>query len=422
MKKSLLILGGMLGLLVGCASTESEENHAVADKKLKYYFVGSTNDLVKQELEAFTKDYGDWEIDLEFLPREADLAERLITDKVNNTYPDLVYCDPSTLATYEADLLDVTTYIKDKEIGYTDAEIADFLPNSLLDLHYLPLTKKTSVMYYNKEALEFLVNKGYLEANDVANLANLNWEDIWNIKDKLKNTPYKEWEMVAIDSFPLSFLEMAAASDSLFGTNGDFALNNQTNIDLITNLRTQRNNGDLLVSPLDGNYLSNAVGYFNPDSPTSATLFSIGSVNSASYFNDPDLVGMTAIPQVNGKRAIILQGQSLAMFDNHDEEGAKITWKFIKALEDPEFQASYAINLNSIPCRLSSLENTFYASWLNSDNPYARANKASLIDIEAFVNLSVENEYSSLISSLLNNVEALFTAGNIADILGSLVA
>ena len=135
-----------------------------------------------------------------------------------------------------------------------------------------------------------------------------------------------------------------------------------------------------------------------------------------------DLVGMTAIPQVNGKRAIILQGQSLAMFDNYDEEGAKITWKFIKALEDPEFQASYAINLNSIPCRLSSLENTFYASWLNSDNPYARANKASLIDIEAFVNLPVENEYSSLISSLLNNVEALFTAGNIADILGSLVA
>ena len=58
----------------------------------------------------------------------------------------------------------------------------------------------------------------------------------------------------------------------------------------------------------------------------------------------------------------------------------------------------------------------------SSDNPYARANKASLIDIEAFVNLPVENEYSSLISGLLNNVEALFTAGNIADILGSLVA
>ena len=360
--------------------------------------------VIKDCIEEFQESHPD--IIVKNIKQQSDYSglAKLITDgaAVDN-YPDIcaVYPDSANSFIINSIALDITPYMTDPEIGWTEEDDFDDIPANYIELgqqypiegtYSLPASKSTEAMFYNQDVLVGLdlheidptINNG-APLNDTY-ICSLTWEELFeklvpalDAYDQAQDDEHKiidrktysDWAWVGYDS-----------DDNLFITLAEQYGYGYTSINPIkgTGILDFNNDGMKDLMKKFAGYCSNH--YFttkgvikenvNYRSTKDAMLFSIGSTGGVKYQfseDNPHNVGVAPIPYAAGKeRKQIAQGPDFAFLDHHNEKRARATWEFYKLFTNTDYNTRWALATGYSPIRYSVMGTEDYIDYADYES------------------------------------------------------
>ena len=331
-----------------------------------------------------------------------DLAKMCVDGFAVDNYPDMVAAYPDSVSDFinNAKGLDMTPYMEDPEIGWTEEDYAD-IPEAYINLgrqyiidgtYSLPASKSTEAMYYNQDVLigldlsaydndEHPVNNGQPLTDDY--IQHLTWDELFenlvpalDAYDQAQDANHKiidresftDWAWVGYDS-----------DDNLFITLAEQYGYGYTSIDPITGKGQLNFNNDGMKNLMKKFKGYNDKHYFttkgvintnvNYRSTVDAMLFSIGSTGGVKYqFADSTKhnVGVASIPYAaEGRKRVISQGPDFAFLDHDDVNRAKAIWLFFKLFTSTKYNCEWAMTSGYSPIRYSVMETADYLAYSN---------------------------------------------------------
>ena len=370
----------------------------VENKTIVFYStVGSSlSEIVDLVIAGFEETYPGWTIVHETFSYDG-LYSQVKSDLLSNKQPDIAYCYADHVASYLttgkvvdlATLVNSTAIVDGELVGYTVAELNDFLPalynegiasntygnyaqygyndGSLLTL---PMARSTDVMFYNKKALGKL---GLTPATT--------WDEMWAQCEVIKQA-YPDSIPLGYDSESNWFITMCEQNGWGYtsATDNHYLFNNVNTTQWLTQLKDLRRLNYFTTQQLSGGYVS---GLLNLGVENGGAMYAIGSSGGAySYRNSNIEIGVAPIP---GSRldsgvtnySCISQGPSLVMFNNdsysNSSEREMMTFLFMKELLDPVTQAIYAMASGYSPVRSSVYELDDFQQYLLEDTVVSQA-------------------------------------------------
>ncbi len=345
--------------------------------------------VLEEYIAQFNELYPDITIKHESLGDYNGVRDQIKTEISVGNQPNLAYCYPDHVALYNiANVVQtLDAYIDDPYIGFTQAELDDFIDGFYDEgrsygdgkMYSLPLSRSTEVLYYNRS---FFEEHGLTPPTT--------WEEMEDVCRRIKE--------IAPTSIPLGydseanwFITMCEQYGSPYtsATGENFLFNNQTNIDFVTEFRSWYKDGLVTTQDLLGGYTSDIF-------TTSNCYMVIGSNAGASYhqpsynYNGYEFeVGITSIPQVNPEQPkVISQGPSLCIFKKDNPQQVAATWLFVKFLTtNADFQAEFSMSSGYMPVIRSVKDNPVYAEFL------ASASTANINAYSLSVALAQEDAY-----------------------------
>ncbi len=350
------------------------------------------------------------------------LADQTRTKLAANEIPALIMGYPDNFSTYigqslsNSALLRLDNFINDKKFGYTQEEIADFVPafyKEGSDFQFegqwsMPMYKSTEAMYYNaayfagankqtsnKFSKDTEKNKTYTEKYEIAHNKDATDEQLSTFKEWVKDNggytydvPETWEEMIATsrqmqtdmkteglnsEFYPVGYdsdsnlmISQMAMRDIPYTTNlniekakDHIVFNNDQTKGLITELTGLVNDKILITKGVLNAYTNE---YFTNEK----SAMSVGSTGGSSYNVSSNFpVRLAAVPHPEGKEAkYIQQGPSIAFFNNGNKYIHKGAWLFYKYLAEPVNNAKLALQNSYDPIRLSSFETDEYKAWI----------------------------------------------------------
>ena len=318
-----------------------------------------------------------------------DINGQINTEIAGGTQPNIAYCYPDHVATYNIakavvvldDLINSTTPVGDtgEIIGLTQEQKDDFVQTYYNEglvygdnkMYTMPMSKSTEVMFYNKT---------FFEENGLT--VPTTWDELWAVCEQIK----------AIDPncFPLGYdaednwfitLCEQMGTDYTSATGDKYLFNNDENKAFVKTLREKYQAGLFTTQELYGTYTSGLFTNVDPD--TARGYICIGSSGGASHqlsnsgTGDGSFafeVGVAPIPQYDdANRKVISQGPSLCILQGSNTSDQQIlaSWLFVKFLcTDVAFQAEFSMASGYMPVINSVTENEAYGNWLNTANGY----------------------------------------------------
>lgn len=415
MKKivAMLLLVSMVAvclILTGCG-TESKSNQI---EVVFYHTMGQNlRPVLQKYIEQFNKIHPEIKITEESIGGYDDVRDQVITELQAGKQPALAYCYPDHVATYlrSKKVIDLNEYIKDSEVGLTEAQISDFIAGYYAEgtqfgdtskMYSLPFSKSTEVMYYNKT---------FFDANGLA------IPDHWFSTDASDTTSVeyviKKIKEIDPNSIPLGydseanwFITMTeqlktpytAAVDDV---EGRFLFNTEENMDFCNKFRAWYLDGLMTTQQIYGGYTS---GLFTNTAANDKGIVihsyisigsSAGAVHQCPAKNDdgsyPFEVGIAEIPQADAEnKKVISQGPSVCMLKQKDKAVNDAAWLFLKyLLTSPEFQAEFSMSSGYVPVLKSTFEMDAYKEFLSGANN----NKEGIAALSAKICMEQENAY-----------------------------
>ena len=338
-----------------------------------------------------------------------DVRDKIKTEITVGNQPNIAYCYPDHVALYNLAKAPITmdNLINSKvevtradgtteTIGYTDAELADFIEGYYNEgkafgddkMYTMPLSKSTEVLYYNKT---FFDKHG------------LKVPTTW---DELEAT-CKAIKEINPDCIPLGydsesnwFITMCEqmGSDYTSATGEEkFLFNNETNQAFVKRFRDWYQKGYVTTEQISGGYTSSL--FTMAEGQKGKSYMTIGSSAGASYQrpskgsdgNYPFEVGIASVPQVDAANPkVISQGPSLCIFNKSNSQEVLASWLFVKYLTtNVEFQASFSQTSGYMPVIKSVQNNAIYkANFLDRadgyDNVTALSVKVGFDNMDAY--------------------------------------
>ena len=401
---ALAILAVIAIALVGCGDNNSVDyDHTII-------FYSSQGDSLQSKtaiaIANFEAKYPGWHVDHQTQGGYDDVKNKIVQDLQGHMQPDLAYCYADHVAQYiqTSKVLDLNKFINSTEtvkdangndvmVGYTAAEVADFVPGYYkegLATNYgeyktygyaddamltLPFVKSTELLYVNEDAL---INADFrkLDANgnEVADVATT-WDQLWEQAESLSKF-YPKATVLGYDSEANWFITMCEQNGwgyTSADSSNHYLFNNAGAKTWLEQLKTYHDKEYIVTQIEYGSYTSNL---FTKGVDDGGIIYCIGSSGGASYqATDKFKWGVYAIPgskQADGSvnSAVISQGPSLVAFNcdkaSNPDEKAKMTFLFVKELLDPKFQATFSIAAGYNPARQSTYEIDAYIDHLNS--------------------------------------------------------
>ncbi|MCH5156561.1 MAG: extracellular solute-binding protein [Clostridiales bacterium] len=359
------------------------------NKTIVFYSTMGTNlsELADLVIAGFQAKYPDWTVIHETFSYD-ELYSKVKSDLQSNKQPDVAYCYADHVATYLttgkvvdlANLIHSTATVDGELVGYTMAELDDFIPALLSEgiasntygnywqygysdssLLTLPMARSTEVMYYNKKAL-----------NDMGLQPATTWDELWAQCESIKQL-YPDSTPFGYDSESNWFITMCKQNGWAYtsATDNHYLFNNANTTKWLAELKTLRDNGYATTMQLEGSYMS---GLLNLGVENGGLMYAIGSTGGANnYIYSNYEIGVAPIP---GSRhddgsydfSCISQGPSLVMFDNDSYDNASerelMTFLFVKELLDPVTQAIYTMASGYSPVRSSVYELPAFQEYL----------------------------------------------------------
>ncbi len=411
------LLGAALlgtGLVAGLASCGGEdESHTI----VFYHTMGdSLQAVLNPAIEKFQNEHAGWKVKSTVISGGYDGVKNAITaDLQAQTPPSVAYCYADHVADYLTTdkVVDLNKWIKDSEVGYSSAEIADFVEGYYVEgtefgdptkMYTLPYSKSTEVVYYNKDVVKELGLEKYVKAD-------WTWDDLWAACEIIKKSDYKAWFPMGYDSeanWFITYCEQAGYGYTS-ATEPHYLFDNKEAKAWLEEIKGYYGKGYFTTQKILGGYTSNLftkkrfeydkdgnrVGDkdSSKDGKFQSCVFSIGSTGGASHQTSTEFnVGIVNVPRVTGKELkCISQGPSLVMFDQGNDEKQKMTWLFVKSILEPEYQASFSRASGYMPVRKSALEIPAYKKWLEE----AEDNKDIIAMTSKVASSLVDNYFTS---------------------------
>ena len=337
------------------------------------YHIGEFNKLYPN-ITIEHSSYGGW----------SDIAGLINTEIMGDNQPNIAYCYPDHVATYnmsksvvQLDNLIASTVTVTREdgtteaIGLTQEQIDDFIDGFYNEgkqygdglMYTMPLSKSTEVLYYNKT---FFEEHGI----DVPTT----WDEMEAVCEQI----------LAIDPlcYPLGydsednwFITMCEQGKYAYtsATGEHYLFNNDDCKAFVKRFRDWYQKGYVTTEALYGSYTS---GLFTElDKTVSHSYMCIGSSGGASYqipAGGAFEVGVATIPQLSAdNRKVISQGPSLCILKGGKTTDQQVlaSWLFVKYLTtNMAFQTEFSSTSGYMPVLESAQENETYAAWLAKAN------------------------------------------------------
>lgn len=302
--------------------------------------------------------------------------EQIRTKLTAGKQPNFAFCYPDHVATYNKSesVIALDELINNKNViegsgeimGFTDAQIADFIPMYYNEgrgfgdgkMYCLPFQKSTEVLYYNKTVFDALG----LEAPKT-------WDDVEEIVVKIKEA-YPKSTPLGYDSSENFFITLTEQYGSGYtsATGEHYLFVNDTNKAFIAKFAEWYQKGWMTTSELmGGSYTSDAFKKANDE--VGKVFMSIGSSAGARYQRPdkvngeyPFEVGIATLPQVNANNPkVISQGPSVCIFEDDNVQEVYASWLLLKFLTtDQSFQAVYSMKSGYVPVIQSVYETEQY--------------------------------------------------------------
>ena len=331
-----------------------------------------------------------------------DLAKMCVDGFAVDNYPDMVAAYPDSVSDFitNAKALDMTPYMEDPEIGWTEDDLND-IPEAYIQLgqqyiipgtYSLPASKSTEAMYYNQDVLIGLnlsgvdptINGGQPLTD--AYFQSITWDELFeklvpaldaydqaqSVDNKIiDRTSFEDWAWVGYDSDDNLFITLAeqygygyTAIDEVTGE-GRILFDNDGMKNLMKKFKGYN---DKHYFTTKGVIKTNV----NYRSTVDAMLFSIGSTGGVKYqFADSTKhnVGVAMIPQANPSNPrLISQGPDFAFLNHDNDERARAVWKFFKLFTSKKYNTSWALTTGYSPIRYSVLETEDYMEFADFES------------------------------------------------------
>lgn len=399
---AIMLAGACFGL--AACGDEGDPSHTV----VFYHTMGDDlQTVLKTAISKFETKYPGWKIQSSKIGGYDQVRDAVVADLSGHTQPDLAYCYSDHVAQYltTGKVVDMTKYINSTEklavtaadgtvteelIGFTAAEIADFVPGYYAEgkatnyanyekygytdsaMFTLPFVKSTEVLYYNADALIAVGEYDFDEDGNKVARVPATWDELWAVCAKVKKM-YPKSTPLGYDSEANWFITMCEQNGWGYtqAQGNHYVFNTKGAQDWFDQLKKYYDLKYFTTQNVYGSYTSNL---FVTGAET-GTIFSIGSSGGASHqASDKFNWGVAPIPGsvVNGKvvNKAISQGPNLVMFQTEDANATEkelMTWEFVKMLMDPTFQASFSIASGYNPSRQASFDIEEYKDHLADD-------------------------------------------------------
>ncbi|MDY5441649.1 MAG: extracellular solute-binding protein [Candidatus Enteromonas sp.] len=309
--------------------------------------------------------------------------------------------------------------IADEQFGYTEEEIADFVPEYFAEgtnyqfdgVWSMPMYKSTEVVYYNenyfsgdndqtkaklKDNEEYNAQLAIVKAaaanvtkEQLATLRGITeaaggyvydlpetWEDMFVMGQKMKDDRKAqgitgEFYPVGYDSDANLLISQWAQRDIPYTQNSEECKSDPSKHYLFNNDEAKAFVADTVEKLKSGLLITK--GYLGGSKYTNTyftdvkTALSIGSTGGSSFQVSSNFrVGVAPVPHAAGKTAkYIQQGPSICFFDNDDPYIHKGAWLFYKEMAEPLNNAKLALENSYDPIRVSSYEKEEYRAWVS---------------------------------------------------------
>lgn len=367
-------------------------------------------------VEEFKRLYPNITIEKVHLGDYNDILDQINVQLGNGQSPNLAFCYPDHIATYNAyngvatldnlisSELEVTRADGTTEIlGFTKEQLEDFVPafydegTALGDglMYALPLNKSTELMYYNKTFFD--------AHSDVISVPDHWLADGANDKTSMEYVCAKILEIAKAegnavvpfgydseDNWFITLAEQMGAGYTSEKAGNHFIFDNKKNREMMATLREWYDKGYFITKSLYGINGSNTSNLLTQTTKKDEArcYMSIGSSGGASY-NIPKSeplfeTGVAPIPQIDpANPKYILQGPDVCIFKKENPQEVLASWLFLKYLTtNIDFQAGYSQNSGYMPV-LKSVDNDaifqeFLANTEGNANLQARVVKESI--------------------------------------------
>lgn len=328
-------------------------------------------------LEDFNALYPNIHVDAQFIGGYDDVRDQMNTEiAAGKSDVNVAYCYPDHIATYNTakSVIALDNLIDDKEYGFTDEEVNDFVKayyeegSSLGDgkMYSLPFSKSSEVLYYNKTVFD----KHKLSA-----------PTHWFSTDENDKTSMeyicKELKTLYPDSIPLGydsdsnwFITMCAQNNIPYtsATGNNYLFNNDAAKAFVTTFKGWYDKGWVTTKSLYGGYTSTL--FTTTDKQNS--FMTIGSSAGAAHQKPSDNrfeVDIVPVPQSDeNNKAVIQQGPNVCIFNGTDPQKIMASWLFVKYFTtNVEFQAQFSMTSGYTPVIKSVFENDTYKEFLNDE-------------------------------------------------------
>lgn len=329
------------------------------------------------------------------------LADKIALSIPAGTAPDIAESYPDHIARFAQAKapLALNSFISNPNIGFTEEEIADFLPGLWAEgqsydnegtILSLPFTKSSEALFYNKT---------YFEANGYA--VPTTWDELFAIAEDIK--------LREPDAIPFGY----DSEDNLFITaskqwgapytgynettgKGEVQFNNDLSKEMVTYFKDKVDRGLMLTRGLNGDaytsdiFKTNKKLYMYVGSTGGTRYAYIGA--SQAVFDAGYRAGVAPLPAKDAShRFQIQQGPNINLFNSGDEQKMIATWLFAKFMLSPEKSAEFCIPSGYAPVRYSAYQTetwTTYVSGIVSNPTTMKQAQDKLVKeaIEIFLN------------------------------------
>ena len=333
------------------------------------YHIGEFNKLYPN-ITIEHSSYGGW----------SDIAGLINTEIMGDNQPNIAYCYPDHVATYNMSksvvildsLINSEVVVKHDDgtteaLGLTKEQIDDFIDGFYNEgmqygnnmMYTMPLSKSTEVLYYNKT---------FFTQNNLQ--VPTTWDEMEALCEKILKLDPKCIPL-GYDSEDNWFITMCEqyGYDYTSATGEHYLFNNDNCKSFVKKFRDWYQKGYVTTEALYGSYTS---GLFTElDKSISHSYMCIGSTGGASYQipkDDAFEVGVAPIPQVSAdNKKVISQGPSLCILKGGQTTDQQVlaSWLFVKYLTtNMAFQTEFSSTSGYMPVLESAQNDENYAKWL----------------------------------------------------------
>lgn len=327
--------------------------------------------LLNEFVDAFNAEREGLPVKIEYAGDYSDIYQKVSASIQAKTLPGMsvAYESMTTEFAMTGAVQQLDDLIADPDVGFTEAELADFFPGVLETNRYAALGGGTYSFPFSKAVLVMYFNQRVLREAGIESPPRT-WDEFMNQCRTIKQKTGKFGYAIDIDCSTLDGFMMAMGGEIVTEDGQAFA--GPEMLDVFRMLRTLVDDDHAYLTPPRtfedrSAFAQDEVAFIFR---SSSHLAPIGELMEG----DRDAWGVAVIPQIDPDNPrTVLYGPNACVF-SIGEAQVRTSWEFIRFFSRPENSVKWALGTGYLPVRKSAAElpelKAYWAEWAGHRVPY----------------------------------------------------